>query len=296
MDKINELDKKLDVLEKILSLAFKFGILIGGSVLIFYCRKIDYFPQDISVGDGLLFMLLAIAFGVVYLFFLLCLTSLGLSLRPVWHGLQNLFLLLLKGYKRITGKTVSYTPFTIEKGGFELFIFAMFGLFFIWRFSLSDANVLPTLGLSTWGCALLWSTYQQNAREIDLLKHGGNLSDDESKRFKRLAAYQPFILGTILFVPLLIGGVSGKLLEGAMRLANVKADGAIIHLKEPYIKYATEHGLKGLQSNFGNGYSKFENISILFNGFGKDIVIEAMGTDGPVSLVIPSDHAYIVHH
>ena len=294
MKKIEELDKKLDVLGRILSSAFKLGVLIGGAVLLFYCWKIGYFPQDVSVGDGFLFILLAIAFGGVYLFFVMCLTSLGLSLRPVWHGLQRLFLLSLKGYEKITGKTASYTPFTIEKGGFELFIFAVFGLFFIWGFSLSDIKVLATLVLSVWGCALLWSTYQQNSREIDLLERGDSLTDDELKNLKRKADFQPFLLGGILVIPLLIGGVSGKLLDGAMRLANVRADTAIVHLKEPYVKYAAEYGIEGVQSNFGSEYSKFENTSILFNGFGKNIVIEVMGSDGRVSLVIPSDHAYIV--
>src|SRR5699024_10521964 len=85
--KIEELDKKLDVLGKILSFSFKLGVLVGGSVLLFYCWKIGYFPQDASVGDGFLFIILAIAFGGVYLFFVMCLTSLGLLLRPVWHGL-----------------------------------------------------------------------------------------------------------------------------------------------------------------------------------------------------------------
>ena len=294
MEKINKLDKKLDLLNKLLSLAFKLGVVVGGAVLLFYCWKIGYFPQDVSVGDGLLFILLAIAFGGVYLFFVVSLTSLGLSLRPVWHGLQKLFLLLLKAYERVSGRTASYTPFTIEKGGFELFIFAIFGLFFIWAFSFSDIKVLATLVLCVWGCALLWSTYQQNSREIDLLERRDNLADEDSKRLKRLVDFQPFLLGMILVVPLLIGGVSGKLLDGAMRLANVRADAAVVHVKEPYVKYAAEFGVKGQQSNFGSDYSKFEKTSILFNGFGKNIVIEVEGKDGRATLVVPSDHAYIV--
>lgn len=291
---MEKLEKKLDVIEKILSLAFKFGVAIGSAVLLFYCWKIGYFPQDISVGDGLLFILLAIAFGGAYLFFVVCLTSLGLFLRPLWHGLQRLFVLLLKGYKKITGKTANYTPFAIEKGGSELFFFAILGLIFIWGFSLSDIKVLATLVLCVWGCALIWSSYQQNSREIDLLERRCNLTDDESKRFKQLTDFQPFLLVVILVVPLLIGGVSGKLLDGAMRLANVRDDTVVVHLKEPYVKYASEHGLKGGESNFGTEYSKFEKASILFNGFGKNSVIEFLGSNGRVSLVIPSDYAYIV--
>lgn len=277
-----------------LSLAFKLCVVLGGAVLLFYCWGIGYFPQDVSVGDGLLFILLAIAFGGVYMFFVMSLTSLGILLRPLWHRLQRLFLLLLKGYEKVTGKETNYTPFVIEKGGIELLVFAVFGLFFIWWFSLSDIKVLSTLPMCTWGCALLWSSYQQNSREIDQLENKENVTEEETKRLARLNNFQPVALGIMLVIPLLIGGVSGRLLDGAMRLANVRADTATIHIKEPYVKYASEYGLQGLQSNFGSDYSKFEKTSILFNGFGKNIVIEAEGKDGRARLVVPSDHAYIV--
>ena len=155
--------------------------------------------------------------------------------------------------------------------------------------------MLATLVLCVWGCALIWSTYQQNSHEIDLLERRDNLVDEESNRLKRMADFQPFLLGVILVVPLLIGGVSEKLLDGAMRLVNVRDDAVVVHLKEPYVKYAAEYGLKGEQSNFGSEYAKFENATILFNGFGKNIVVEALVAERRVSLVIPSDHVYIVH-
>jgi hypothetical protein len=212
-------------------------------VLLFYCWGIGYFPRDISVGDGLLFILFAIAFGGVYMFFFMSLTSLGISLRPLWHGLQRLFLLLLKGYEKVTGKETNYTPFVIEKGGLELLVFAIFGLFFIWGFSLADIKVLSTLVMCTWGCALLWSSYQQNSREIDQLENKESVTEEETKRLARLNNFQPVALGIILVIPLLIGGVSGKLLDGAMRLANVRADTATIHIKEPYVKFAKINGV-----------------------------------------------------
>ncbi len=294
MEDLNKLDKKLDVINKMLSLAFKLGVVLGGAVLFFYCWRIGYFPQDVSIGDGFLFMLLAIAFGGVYVFFVMSLTSLGILLRPLWHLLQSLFLLLLKGYEKVTGKETKYTPFVIEKGGLELLVFATFGLFFILGGSLSDIKVLLTLVMCTWGCAFLWSSYQQNSREIDQLENKESVTEEEAKRLARLNNFQPVALGIILVIPLLIGGVSGKLLDGVMCLANVRADTATIHIKEPYVKYASEYGLKGQKSDFGVQYVKYENASILFNGFGKNIVVEVGGSDGVVSLVIPADHAHII--
>ena len=294
MEEIDKLDKKLDVINNILSLAFKFGVVLGGAVLLFYCWKIGYFPQDVTVGDGLIFILLAVAFGGIYLFFVLCLTSLGILLRPIWHGLQNIFLWLLSVYEKATGNATNYTPFTIEKGGFELFIFAIFGLLFIWGFSSSDIRALATLAFCSWACALLWSSYQKNSREVSQLELKNSITDDESERLKHLTYVQSLVLGVVVVTPLLIGGVSGELLDGAMRLANVRTDSAVVHIKEPYVKHATEYGLKGKKSNFGNEYSKFEGASILFNGLGKNIVVEMRGSNGNIMLVVPSDHAHVL--
>ncbi|MBD2783996.1 hypothetical protein ID858_07990 [Xenorhabdus sp. DI] len=63
--------------------------------------------------------------------------------------------------------------------------------------------------------------------------------------------------GSLLVIPLVIGGVSGKLLDGAMRLANVRTNATVEHIKEQYVKYATEYGLKGKKSDFGSEYAKF---------------------------------------
>ncbi|MEQ9875513.1 hypothetical protein ABRP91_16880 [Pectobacterium brasiliense] len=294
MGKIKELNSKVDIANNFINLAFKIGVAFGGTVLIFYCWRIGYFPQDVSVGDGLLFILLAVAFGSLYLFFVVCLTSLGLVLRPVWHGLQRLLVLLLKGYNKITGKNLEYTPFIIEKARPEVFIFAIFGIFFIINYGFSNIKTLATLILCVWGGALVWSLYQQNSRDIFLLERKGNLTDDDSRRLKNLSSSQPVIISIVLVIPLLIGGVTWKLLDGSMRLINIRTDATVVHIKEPYVKYATEYGLNGEESNFGSEYAKFKNVSILFNGFGRNIVIEMKGLTGAVSLVIPSDYVYIV--
>lgn len=294
MENINKLDTKIDFINKSLSLSFKLGVALGGAVLLCYCWEIGYFPQDVSVGDGLLFILLAVAFGGFYISFVFCLTSLGLVLRPIWHGLQYFLLLLLRICKKATGKSIKYTPFTIEKVGPVYLIFAFIGLFFVLGFGRSNATSLATLVLCAGVGALLWSFYQQNSREIIQLENKEDITNGESTRLKILYDIQVASPALILLMPLLIGGISGKLLDGAMRLANIRTDAAVVHIKEPYTKYAEEHGLNGNKSNFGDDYAKFDNVSILFNGIGKNIVIEMKGSDRIFSMVIPSDDVHII--
>ncbi|WP_167607594.1 hypothetical protein [Cedecea colo] len=294
MGKMNRLNDTIEVINSFINLSFKLGVALGGAVFIFYCWRIGYFPQDASVGDGLLLILLAIAFGGFYLFFIVCLTSLGIVLGPVWCGLQKLFSLLLIICKKITKKNIKHHPFTIEKARIEFWFFAMLGIFFVIWFSRFDIKILLTLTLCVWGCALMWSTYQQNYRDIFILEHKETPTDDDIKRLKNLNSAQPFIVVIFLILPLLVGGVTGELLDGTMRLANLRKDAAVVHIKEPYVTYAVEYGLTGEKSNFGGEYSKFSNVAILFNGFGRNVVIEMKKPIGTVSLAIPSDHVYII--
>lgn len=284
----------IEVINSFLNLSFKSGIALGGAVFIFYCWRIGYFPQDASVGDGLLLILLAISFGGLYIFFIMSLTSLGIVFRPVWHGFQRLFLVLLKAFNKLSGKKIEYHPFTIEKARIEFFFFAMFGLFFVIWFSRLDIKILWTLTLCVWGSALIWSTYLQNHRDISTLEHKEIPTDNDIKRLRNLNSTQPFLVVIFLTLPLLVGGVTGELLDGAMRLANIRKDVAVVHIKEPYVTYAVEYGLIGEKSAFGSDFSKYRDITILFDGLGRNVVIEMKKATGTVSFAIPSDHIYII--
>lgn len=295
MKELNTLDKNLDMISKALSLAFKLGVILGCSVFLSYCWRIGYFPRDVSVGDGLLFIMVAIAFGGIYLFFTLCLTNLGILLRPLWHGLQSTFQFALKLFNKVTNKNIEYRPFRVEQGRFENFVFAIFGLLFVWGFSQNNLKVFTTLMLSMWACAFMWSTHQQNSIEIRSIESKDDSSDDEKAKAERLRSHQLLLMIVIVSTPLFIGGVSDKLLDGAMRLANIRTEKAVVHIKEPYITYASESGVTGSKSNFGEKYTRIEDVIILFNGFGGNVVIKAKsGSNNYVNLTIPADHVYII--
>jgi hypothetical protein len=291
---LETLDKQLDIANKALSLAFKVGLIVGGSVFLGYCWKIGYFPRDVSIGDGLLFLMLAIAFGSIYLLFTASLTCLGITLRPIWHGIYRSFNYLVKLYNKVFGANKVVSEFNIITGKLEHFIFALFGLLFVWGFGSFDLKVLGSLILAVFGCALLWSGHQESGSEIIEIESKENLSADDNKRISFLKQHQKILAVVILFIPLLFGGVSGKLLDGAMRLSNVKEDKATIHVKKPYIKYVEEHNIKAKESNLGKDYGTFENMSILFNGFGKNAVLIQNGVDKPINIIIPNDHLIVV--
>lgn len=294
MNNLESLDKKLDIANKALSLAFKVGIIIGGAVLLLYCWKISYFPRDVSIGDGLLFLMLAIAFGGIYLLFTASLTCLGLTLRPLWLVLQNIVSWSLFRFNKFSNKTISFEKVNFVTAKKEHFILALFGLLFIWGFGTYDYTVLGSLGLSVFSCALLWSFYIQNEEFVNSTELQEQANEEDLIKSRQLKQNQKIILLSLILVPLLIGGVSGKLLDGAMGLSNVRTEKVTVHIKKPYLEYVSTYGLTKLVSSIGKDYGKFEKINILFNGFGKNVVIKSNSATVTSNIVIPNEYIIIM--
>ncbi len=92
-------------------------------------------------------------------------------------------------------------------------------------------------------------------------------------------------------IPLLVGGVSGKLLDGSMRVINVRTENATVHIKDPYNKYVKQLGVLSEKSSFGNNFIKLKNITILLNGVGKHYVLRVRTKKNQsVKLVIPQEY------
>lgn len=292
---MEHLRNKVVFISDTLSLAFKLGLLCGGSILLSYSWRIGYLPKNITLSDGLLLISLATMFGLVYLFFVLSITSLGILLGPVWHGLQRAFLPIAKIHAKIKKKKVGYPWFTIEKSILPITIFAISGLLFVIGAALESALSAVHLLLCAWVCAFIWSYHQQNARKINnviLLNATTETCREHKESLRRL---QYITLAALLFVPLFYGGATGLLLDGVMRLSNFRVDLASVHIKQPYVLFAKEHGLNGSESKFGADFEKFENIKVLLSRIGTDVVLESQDSAGAKkTIIIPANHVYIV--
>ena len=86
---ISSLESVTDSLLKIAGAALKFSIALGSACVIIYALRIGHFPQGLSLGDGLLFLLAASCFGVVYAMFSGCFLSFGICLSIIIHPIFN---------------------------------------------------------------------------------------------------------------------------------------------------------------------------------------------------------------
>lgn len=72
----------------------KFTIGVGICLILLYFWHIDYFPTDLSLGDGLLFFLITIKFLFVYAFFLGSHYALGSFLLFCLKAIRDFFKVL----------------------------------------------------------------------------------------------------------------------------------------------------------------------------------------------------------
>lgn len=286
-----ELKNKLEIIDMSLGIAAKIGITVGSLILVCYCWSIDFFPKDISVGDGLLFIFVAVGFGTVYLFFVASLTSLGVLLRPLWYVLQSSGIWIGERWAKLRNKTLSYEPFDLKPGGLEHLTFAAFGLILVTLFSIKDVSRLPTLLLASFGCALLWSSYQDVDAKLRKISSSPQPSDGERERIPRLEKSKALLPWLIISIPLLIGGVSGEMTSGTMRLLMLRNDDATAHIKKPYATILSTSGITGAKSEIGDDYLRYEHAEILFSGLGSTTVVSLKNLNGSsMKLTIPSDH------
>lgn len=292
----SSLEKNIESVSKLATTASKFGVLVGGVSVIAYSLRIDHFPQDLSVGDGLLFVMAAACFGVVYAFFVASLVSLGIAFSPAIRIIFKLVQWVGALFnKRIPEPKHAFAPFE-----WTAILFALFSAIIILAFGRENSTVYWSLPLLSLGLYFFYSVYVSsgnNIKKIEAVKNSvvhtpekanvGQLGDPEKLRRGQL-----FSLATILIVPLLAGGVSGQLLDAAMRVAHVRIEKANIYVKEPYSSLLP-NTLVSKSLRTPKEYVAYEGAIVLFKGFGKTTVISFSDGSMTRKLEIPNDQIII---
>lgn len=289
----NTQTRLLNDLSVFLDVAFKFGVIVGGTILLTYCVRIGFFPSDLSIGDGFLFIIIAVAFSFLYLFFIGCITSAGIILGPVWHCSQSVFIKLLRTF----GKAQGYTPFTIEKKQTWVYIPGLLGFLLAYGLFKSDHSFFLPLLFCAWATALLMSTFLQNGRKIEALEALVERPAEQSQTLSTLKKCQlPLILFGLL-TPLVFNTVVSRLADATMRIIQVRNDNVTLHIEQPYDILALEYKVALKPSGFGDNFRSIEHANILLKGLGSTILVETLNKEGVlIKLQLPSDHVHIITH
>jgi hypothetical protein len=290
------LEQNIESVSKIATTASKFGVFVGGICVITYSLRINYFPQDLSVGDGLLFVMAAACFGVIYVFFVASLVSLGITLSP---AIRLVFKILEWGVNKFRRRK-DEPVHTLAPFEWLAALFSLFALLIIWVLGSKDSKVYWSLPLLSVWLYLFYSLYLSFGNKIKKILAIKN-SVVHSKEKENVAQLgdadkfrtgQLFSLATILVIPLLLGGVSGQLLDAAMRAAHVRIEKPVVYVKEMY-SVLLPKSLISKDNISPKGFTAFDGTVVLFKGFGKTTVISFSDGATTRTLEIPNDQIIV---
>jgi hypothetical protein len=289
-------EQNIDFISKITTTASKFGILVGGACIIIYSLRINSFPQGLSLGDGLLFLMAAACFGVIYFFFVASLVSLGITLSP---SIRLVFKLCVWGTNIFCKRKIEPIH-TLAPFEWSAVLPALFSGIIVWALGSQDSTAYWSLPLLSISLYLFYSMYISSGDKIKKIKkvQSSILHTVEKENIVRLGDLeklrrdQRFSLAMILIMPLLVGGVSGQLLDATMRAAHVRIEEPIIYVKEPYASLFPK-SLSSKNQNSPKDYTAFDGAVVLFKGFGKTTVVSVTEGSSTRKLEIPNDQLII---
>ena len=286
-------------LTKIATSVTKLGIFIGAACIIAYCRSIGYFPQDLSLGDGLLFLMAACCFGLFYALFVASLVSLGIFVSPAIVKANRLYVRIWNAVGKTTKTPLEeLAPFNAGCVGP-----AVLGVVLIW--GLGRQSSVPSLAwillfLLSISLYLVYSLYKSIDKKLKRIcvvqrsplesPHKEEIADlgDPS----RLRTLRWITAGVIAFAPLFLGQVGTPLLTGAMRFAKIRLEHPTVYLKSPY-SLMLPQDLRAKYVPALGDYTRFDGATVLFWGFGKTTVIAFPDHLRERTLKVPNDQIII---
>ncbi|MFW1859397.1 hypothetical protein [Acinetobacter defluvii] len=253
----------------------KFITGIGICLILLYFWHIDYFPTDLSLGDGLLFFLITIKFLLVYAFFLGSHYALGSVVIFVIRCLINFFKILFslraslsKGLIDLIFIKLNFRNILNYLGkNFIRLLFLTFGLVFVFIFYSGKSVSLLIMVFLSILLKIFIDKFIEDYKTTDV-----KLTDDENKdKNIRLS----MILLYILLVPssvYVFYTEKSKNIFINMALGSVREDekNSLIFIKSEFKEFFPE----SKDAEKKGGYIEIKGGEILLKGIGKNALIQ----------------------
>ncbi|WP_422777688.1 hypothetical protein ACOXXE_12005 [Pseudomonas mediterranea] len=287
------LEKQIDLVTKLLSLAAKVGLLTGGTCIVSYLLVNGHYPQGVSIGDSLLFLVAAFCFGVICLYFSASVTAAGVLLAPLFVPVLR----FLIWFATIFSTEKPKPELKLQKITFLTVLLGICGvvtIYFLARRNPIEHMPLILLPIFQY---VVYSAFLKQNEKIKAVygsppqtqTAGAEPVDNDVhvdvKPMKRLRA---MIAGLLILTPILMGGVTSDLLQTAMSLAKIRIERATILVKPPYAGL-----LPAPKDSPLEGYKAFDNATVVFRGVGNSTLIEMRTADTAIRLEIPNDSIII---
>jgi hypothetical protein len=268
---------------------------LGSVIFVIYCLHLDYFPSGVTAGDSLIFIILALCFGIIYSIVNLCLLSVGVCITYC----LNIFILI---YQFISLKlsftqhtNTSSKPFRFVKPHIMHLLLFVIGIGFFLGFASQNWKSFIQLSGTVFLISLAWTLYKQTESKYDLLL---NKTETETvlNQLKHLNQLKYMLLGFIYIAPIIFGGISLMTLEGGMKFSKLQKRDSYILVQPPYNLFIPEIYKVKDPKYIETGYTTFKDISVKLTGVGQKTIIQFSPEKGepPQTFEIPNDKIIIV--
>ena len=229
------LKEDIKTISEIITITSKFSAFGGGVCIFIYLFKIKYLPLDLSIGDALLFIMVAACFGIIYTVYTASLFSLGLVLSPL---VRLIFKYIAQLINRKHNIQPIHTLAPLNTSNFLFTPLALSGVYLVFMFgrkNLWTGLVLLLLSIALYIFYSISLSSKNKIQEIKTLENKNISDQNDLQKFKnsQKRSLLLFLFFPLLFSPLL-RDVSDKLLNTTMRLAHIRIEKPIIYIKEPY--------------------------------------------------------------
>ncbi|QIO08129.1 hypothetical protein [Acinetobacter lanii] len=253
----------------------KFTIGIGICFILLYFWHIDYFPTDLSLGDGLLFFLITIKFLFIYVFFLGSHYALGsvllFCLRAVGSFFKVLFslrIILSKGLIDLIFFELNFKGFFEKISNNSIkFLFYLFGFVFALTFySGKSINILVMLFLSIL-LKIFIDKFIENLRENNE-KLAENESNKKNIKLSMMLLYILLVPSTVY----VFYTEKSKNIFINIALGSVREDekNSLIFIKSEYKDFFPKLSIGEKKGE----YVEIKRVEILLKGIGKNALIQ----------------------
>ncbi|KAF1020140.1 MAG: hypothetical protein GAK29_03719 [Acinetobacter bereziniae] len=288
---------QLEDFSKYLSLLFKLGTFLGALCFTLYCHNLNYFPTGVSISDSLLFIIFAGSFCLIYGFMIVCLLSLGVCITYILKPLFKFIHKYYKRYKLHKGALEVTDPIEFVKPEMIHVFLALLGVLFIYIMYTSDSDptVLLSLLATTFFLSIIWAGYHDHRlKPINFTQENNELP--LAQQHENIKKTKWTLLVIMIIIPLLFGGVSGRVLEAGMRFSNLNIGVSSVLVKPPYDKAIPEKYKDQNPIYAENGFIAFKDIDVKLSGIGQKTVVQFMPLTGtkPQTLAIPNDRIIVL--
>ena len=283
----------------------KFSLGLGVVLITWYFIRIRYFPTDMELGDGLLFMMLTFKFMMLVVVFLVSHYALGKTIQKIFISFKNFFIFLKAPVDNTKSSVRKFSLDKIKKTSDRYFLYlcyavAAFYFIFILLYFYEDTlnsdwkSILINLSFLIVNSAFVLKIVDST---LDDFKKSSDNSDnsDNSKNKKILIKVMVLFSLPLFYIFYYQSNSESKFLQFSSSLVRETNNNKItIYVKKDYIAFFEKK-----RPNEAKGdYIPVDDVEVILRGVGKNALLRQKKQIGKKveneKIEIPNDSIFIV--